>query len=176
MKKKSKFSIPIRNDAGFTLFEVMVSLTVMTVGILGLLSSVSSVNHFQRQSKEMTLATMHATNKLEEVKRVATNEPTGGAFGFGYLVDDTAGGYLNGYTAVDDWTRSSSDTVDGLTRSWSLSVYPASAQTAEQSFLIPGAVRMVEAVVTTSWTDEKGDSKSVEVATVLHRRQFLGVN
>jgi prepilin-type N-terminal cleavage/methylation domain-containing protein len=174
MKKKSKFSIPIRNDAGFTLVEVMVSLTLMTVGILGLLSSVNSVNHYQRQSKDMTLATMHAGNKLEEVKRVAANEPTGGAFGFGYLVDDA--GYLNGYTAVNDWTRSSSDTVDGLTRSWSLSIYPASAQTAEQSFLIPGAVRMVEAVVTTSWTDEKGDSKSVEVATVLHRRQFLGVN
>lgn len=176
MNKTSKLLVPTRNEAGFTLIEVMVSLTIMTVGILGLLSSVNTVNHYQRHSKDMTLATMHSTNKLEEVKRVATNEPTGGAFGFGYLVDDTASGFLNGYTASDDWTRSSSDTIDGLTRSWSISVYPASSQTAAQSFLVPGAVRMVEAVVTTSWTDEKGGSKSVEVATVLHRRQFLGVN
>jgi len=175
MKTISKHLVPVRNETGFTLIEVMVSLTIMTVGILGLLSSVNTVNHYQRHSKDMTLATMHATNKLEAIKRVATNEPTGGAFGFGYLVNDTTG-YLNGYTAVDDWTRTSSDTVDGLTRNWSLSVYPASAQTAAQSFLVPGAVRMVEAVVTTSWTDEKGGLKNVEVATVLHRRQFLGVN
>ncbi len=174
MKKISQLSVPIRNDAGFTLIEVLISMTLMTVGILGLLSSVNSVNHYQRHSKDMTLATMHSGNKLEEIKRTATNEPTGGAFGFGYLVDDT--GYLTGYTAADDWTRSSSDTVDGLTRNWSLSVYPASAQTAAQSFLIPGAIRMVEAVVTTSWTDEQGNAKNVVVATVLHRRQFLGVN
>lgn len=174
MKKTLKPSAPIQNDGGFTLIEVMVSLTLMTVGILGLLSSVNTVNHFQRHSKDMTLATMHSANKLEEVKRVATNEPTGGAFGFGFLIDDT--GFLTGYTAVDDWTRSSSDTVDGMTRNWILSVYPSSAKTADQSFLIPGAIRMVEAVVTTSWTNEKGESKSMQMATVLHRRQFLGVN
>ena len=158
------------------MLEVMVSMTLLTVGILGLLSSVSTVNHFQRHSKDMTLATMHSSNKFEEIKRVGTNEPTGGAFGFNNLVDDTTGGYLNGYAAPDDWTRSSSDTVEGMTRSWTLSIYPSSAQTSAQSFLIPGAIRMVEVVVTTSWTDEKGDSKSVEVATVLHRRQFVGAN
>lgn len=176
MKKTSQLSVPIRNDAGFTLIEVLISMTLMTVGILGLLSSVNSVNHYQRHSKDMTLATMHSGNKLEEIKRAATNEPTGGAFGFGYLVDDA--GYLTGYTATDNWTRSSSDTVDGLTRSWSISVYPTpgSGQTAAESFLIPGAIRMVEAVVTTSWTDEQGNARNVVVATVLHRRQFLGVN
>jgi len=158
------------------MLEVLVGMSILTVGILGLLSSVNTVNHFQRHSKDMTLATMYSTNKIEEVKRVGTNEPTGGAFGFGYLVDDTAGGYLNGYTASDDWTRSSSDTVNGMTRNWSLSVYPGSAQTGAQSFLVPGAIRMVEAVVTTSWTNEKGDTKNVELAVVLHRRQFLGVN
>lgn len=176
MKKKLNSSIPIRNETGFTMIENLVSMSILAVGILGLLASVNTINHYQRHSKDMTLATMHGANKLEEVKRVATNEPTGGAFGFGNLVDDGAGGFLNGYTAPDDWTRSSSDTVDGITRNWTISVYPTSAQTADQSFLIPGAIRMVEAVVTTSWTNEKGDLKSVEVATVLHRRQFLGVN
>lgn len=158
------------------MLEVLTSLVILTVGILGVLSSVNSISHYQRHSKNMTLATMHATNKLEEIKRVATNEPTGGAFGFDYLVDDGAGGYLNGFTASDDWTRSSNDVVDGFNRSWSISVYPSSAQTASQSFLIPGAIRMVEAVVTTTWTDEKGESKNVELAVVLHRRQFLGTN
>ncbi|GJL78970.1 MAG: hypothetical protein NPINA01_19590 [Nitrospinaceae bacterium] len=158
------------------MLEVLVGMAILSVGILGLLSSAHNSSHFQRHANDLTLATMHATNKLEEIKRVGTNEPTGGAFGFDYLIDDTTGGFLNGYSAPDDWTRSSSDTVDGITRNWVVSVYPSSAQTAAQSFLIPGAIRMVEAVVTTSWTDEKGETKTVEMAGILHRRQFVGAN
>ena len=101
MKKISNTSFTIRNEAGFTLLEVLISMVIMTVGILGILSSVNSVNHFQRHSRDMTMATMHATNKLEEIKRVATNEPTGGAFGFNYFVNDGATGFLNGYGTPD---------------------------------------------------------------------------
>lgn len=175
MKKISNISHPIRNEAGFTMLENLVSMSILAVGILGLLASVNTTNHFQRQSEDMTLATMHAANKLEEVKRAATNEPTGGAFGFDYLVDDSASGYLNAYTAADNWTRSASDTIDGITRNWTIQVYPV-VQDANESFLVPGAIRMVEAVVTTSWTDERGNLQSVLLATVLHRRQFLGAN
>lgn len=166
-----KSSALLVSDRGFTMLEILVSLVLLTVGILGILSSVSSVMHYQRHSRDMTLATMHATNKLEEIKRVGTNEPTGGAFGFSHLVDSTAGGYVNGYTAPDDWTRSSSDTVDGMTRTWTLNIYPF--QDANQDFTVPNLIRMVEAVVTVQWTDERGNQKNVELATVLHRRQFI---
>lgn len=166
----------LSNEDGFTMLEVLVNIVLLTVGILGMLSSVNSVMHHQRNSKDMTLATMHTTNKLEEIKRVATNEPTGGAFGFNYFVDIGAAGYLNGYTAPDDWTRSSGDVIDGYTRTWTVSIYPPASQTAAESFLVPGAIRMIEAVVTTTWTDAKGNAKSVDVATVLARRQFVGSN
>jgi len=171
---KIKFKIfrPFGNSAGFTLIEVLASMVILSVGILGLASAVNSVNQYQNQSKNTTLATMHATSKLEEIKRFATNEPTGGIFGFGYLVDDTVNGYLNGYAAPDDWTRSSSDTIDGFNREWELTVFPVTAQ-ATEDFIDPTQIRMVEVVVTTSWVDAKGNAKSVENATVMHRRQFV---
>ena len=102
----------------------------------------------------MTRATMHATDKLEEIKRRATNEPTGGAYGFDYLVRQDGTGYTNGWAAPDNFTRSSTDTVDGFNRAFSLTVFPAAAQ-ANESFLIPASIHMVEAVVTTTWTNEK---------------------
>ena len=171
MKINSVATKQIKSQAGFAMLEVLVGMAIMTVGILGLLSSVNTVNHFQRHSKDMTLASLHAANKLEEIKRIGTNEPVGGAFGFNYLVNDTASGYLNGYTAPDDWTRSSSDTVNGMTRTWSIDIYPF--QSANYDFTVPNLIRMVEAVVTVQWTDERGQQQNVELATVLYRRQFI---
>jgi prepilin-type N-terminal cleavage/methylation domain-containing protein len=175
MKTNFDCNHQFRKDAGYTIIEVLVSIAILSVGMLGLISSANSVSHYQRQSNQLTIATLAATNKLEEIKRLATNEPTGGAFGFNYLVTDTTGGYLNGYTAPDDWTRSSSDTVNGVGRSWTVQVFPI-VNDANESFLNPLSVKMVEAVVTTTWTDELGQSKNVELAAVLHRRQFVGGN
>lgn len=171
-KNKFKFFRPFGNSAGFTLIEVLASMVILSVGILGLASSINSVNQFQNQSKNMTLATMHTTSKLEEIKRKGTNEPTGGAFGFDYLVDDSANGFLNGYTAPDDWTRTSSDTINGFTRTWQLTIYPASAQ-ASESFTNPDTIHLVDVAVTTSWVDEKGNTKTAQAGTVMHRRQFF---
>ena len=127
MKKinfKTQFEIllPFGNSAGFTLIDVMASMVILSVGILGLASSINSVTQFQNESKNMTLATMHTTSKLEEIKRVGTNEPTGGAFGYDYMVDDTAKGFLNGYAAPDDWKRSSNEVINGFTRNLVLTV------------------------------------------------------
>lgn len=171
MRKILKTLFAIKNEAGFTILEVLISMTLLSVGILGLASSAHNASHYQRQSKDMTQATMHATNQLEAIKRVATNEPTGGAFGFAYLVDSTASGYLNGYAAPDDWTRSSLDTIEGMNRSWKLNIYPLNST--DYDFTDPNQIRMVEAEVTVQWTNEKGQSKNVQLATVLHRRQFI---
>ncbi len=164
----------LRNASGFTMLEVLISMSIFAVGILGLISSVNSVMHYQRHSKDLTLATMHSTAKLEEIKRRATNEPTGGAYGFDYLVRQDGTGYTAGYSG-SNFKKESSDTIDGYNRSWSLEIYPTSVQGA-QTFATPATIAMVEAVVTTSWVDETGETKSVEVATVLHRRQFVGGN
>lgn len=172
LKTKFKNFLPFGNSAGFTLIEVLASMVILSVGILGLASAVNSVNHYQNQSKNVTLATMHTTSKLEEIKRRGTNEPTGGIYGFDYLVDDGANGYMNGYAAPDAWTRSSSDTVNGFTRNWELTIYPTTAQ-ATESFTNPGTIHMVDVAVTTSWVDGKGKTKSVQAGTVMHRRQFI---
>jgi len=172
LKAKIKNFRLFGNSAGFTLIEVLASMVILSVGILGLASVVNSVNQYQNLAKNMTLATMHTTNKLEEIKRKGTNEPTGGAFGFNYLVDGTVNGYLNGYATPNNWTRSSSDTINGFTRKWVLTVYPATAQ-ATEDFTNPNTINMVDVVVTTSWVDGKGNTKSVDAATVLHKRQFF---
>ncbi len=171
-RTRLKIFLPFGNAAGFTLIEVLASMVILSVGILGLASSINSVTQFQNQSKNMTLATMHTTSKLEEILRKGTNEPTGGAFGYDYLVDDSTNGFLNGYAAPDDWTRSSNDVVDGFSRSWVFTIYPASAQ-ATESFVSPGTIHMVDIGVTTSWVDENGNTKSVQSGTVMHRRQFV---
>lgn len=174
--EKTSNTSTIRNEAGFTMIDVLISVVVLSVGILGLLSSVHTVSHFQRHSRDMTSATMHAANKLEEIKRVATDEPGGGsAFGFGYFVDDGATGFLNGYGSPDNWTRTSSDTIDGITRDWTIQIFPV-MQDADESFLNSAFIRMVEVVVDASWTNEKGETETVQLATVLHRRQFVGDN
>jgi len=171
---KPQFNIflPLGNSAGSTLIDVMASMVILSVGILGLASSVTSVTQYQNLSKDMTLATMHTTSKLEEIKRVGTNEPTGGAFGYDYMIDDTAGGFLNGYAAPDDFTRSSNDVINGFTRTWQLTIYPANAPAAE-NFTNPDAIRMVDVQVTTSWVDDKGNTQSVQAGTVMAKRQFF---
>ena len=178
--KKNNFKTKFKNfhlfgnSAGFTLIEVMASMVILSVGILGLASAVNSVNQYQNQSKNVTLATMYTTNQLENIKRLATNEPTGGNFGFGFLVDDT-NGFLVGYLTPDDWTRTSSVTVNGFTTNTVFTIFPAGAQ-ATEDFTNPNTIHMVDVGVTTSWVDKKGNTKSVQVGTVLHRRQFIQVN
>jgi len=71
-----------RNQKGFTLIEVLISMVILTVGIFGLIKTASSVIFFQTNSKMITQATLKTANTIEEVKRFSTNEPTGGSFGF----------------------------------------------------------------------------------------------
>ncbi len=166
--------LPFGNSAGFTMIEVLASMVILSVGILGLASSINSVTHFQRYSKDLTSATMHTTAKLEEIKRMGTDEPTGGAFGFLYLVNDTTG-YLNGYAAPDDWNRVSPDdttTYPGFSQVAELTVFPAGAQ-ATQDFTDPSSIDMVDVQVTTTWVDDRGNSHEVQAGTVIHKRRFF---
>lgn len=175
-KRKYNIFLPLGNTKGFTLIEALVSMVILSVGILGLASSINSVTRYQNLSKDVTLATMHTTSKLEEIKRFATNEPTGGAFGFDYLVGDENDDFfaLNGYANTDDRTRTASVvTADGYTVESVITIFPANAPQAE-NFTNPGAIRLVDAQVTTTWTDKSGNGQTVQSGTVLHRRQFVG--
>lgn len=158
------------SERGFSLIDVLIGMAIFSVGILGIISSTSSINHYQEHSKKLTTATLYSSNKLEEIKRIATNEPTGGAFGFEYLVGD----YLtdSGMTEVNNTSYTLTETVGGMTRTATLSVFPSNPNDGS-TFDAPEQIRMVQVVVDTQWTDKKNLTQNMELAAVLHRRQFI---
>jgi len=157
-----------QNQHGFTLIETIISMAILAVGIFGLIRIADSVIFQQNNSRQVTEATMKTTNKIEEVKRFSANEPTGGVYGFNYLVTD----YLTdeGLTQDDDWTYSKTEQDGDFNITWQLQVYPSGG---DEKFADPTSIHMLEVLVTTEWTNGKGQTKEVEMASVLHRRQFI---
>ena len=157
-----------RNQEGFTLMEVLVSMVILSVGIFGLMKTASSVIYHQNNSKMTTEATLNTANKIEEIKLLSTNEPTGGTFGFNYLVTD----YLTdeGFSEIDNQTHSKSVTDGDFTTTQTLQIYPSGTS---ETFDEPTTIHMLEVVVKTAWTDSRGGAKDVEMAAVINRRQFI---
>ncbi len=127
----------------------------------------------------MTEATLIASDQMEAIKRVSTNEPVGGVFGFEYFVNDQVGGYLASYSTPDNFTRILTETSaedpdlpPGITRTTTVEVYPAAAQ-ATEDFLMADNIHMVEVQVDVSWVSPTGTTKNIAVNTVLQRRQFI---
>ena len=169
LNSKSKY-----NQAGFTLIEILVSITLLSVGILGLILAVESIMYYQSKSAEVTQATLLTTNKIEEIKRLSTNEPSGGIYGFNYLVTD----YLvdENMTQVDAKTYLFSEVIDKgpelptMTRTVTLQTYPPEDAS---SFSNPDQIDLLEAVIKTEWTDKRGERKSVELGSLIHKRHFI---
>jgi prepilin-type N-terminal cleavage/methylation domain-containing protein len=157
-----------RNQKGFTLVEVLVSMLILSVGLFGLIKAADLVIFYQNNSRQVTEATMKTTNKIEQIKGFSANDPTGGAFGFDYLVTS----YLTneGLTRDDDWTYSKTEQDGEYTISWQLQVFPSGEA---ETFDDPVSIRMIEVLVTTSWIDKRSVPKELEMASVLHRRQFI---
>ena len=159
---------------GFTLIEILVSISILTIGILGLIKVVDSVIYYQSKSSEVTQATLLTTNKIEEIKRLSINEPSGGIYGFNYLVTD----YLvdKKMTQVDEKTYSFSEVINEgsklpkMTRTVTLQTYPLGD---ESSFSDPGKIDLLEAIIKTEWIDKRGNKKSVELGSLLHKRHFI---
>ena len=87
----------IKGKKGVTLIEVLITLVIITVGIIGLLSSLSSVTLYNNRAQQKTLATQFIGNKMETIKRYSINEPSGGSFGYDYLISTT--GFLSDMTS-----------------------------------------------------------------------------
>ena len=157
-----------RSQNGFTLIEVVISMLIMSVGLFGLIKGASSVIYYQDNSRLVTEATFKTTNKIENIKRYATNEPTGGVYGFNYLTTD----YLTDetYTEVSDQNYRKVETDGDFTVTTDLQIYPSGTS---ETFDEPTSIHMLEVVVNTEWTDSRGNNKNVEMASVLHRRQFV---
>lgn len=170
MKIGKRLKTQMQSHSGFTFIEVLVAITILSIGILGLLSTSGSVSLNQRGADNMTEATMIASDQMERIKSVATNEPLGGAFGFTYFVDDT-NGFLVGYSTPDNVTRTLTETVGNFSRTTTVTVYPNTAP-ANQNFITPLNIRMVEAQIDVSYTNPTGATKNMVLSTVLQRRQF----
>ena len=159
---------------GFTLIEILVSITVLTVGILGLIMAVDSIMYYQSRSAEVTQATLLTTNKIEEIKRLSTNEPSGGIYGFNYLVTDYP--VEKNMTQIDEKTYSLSEVINKgpilpkMTRTVTLQTYPPGNTS---SFSDPSKIDLIEAVIKTEWTDKRGKKKSVELGSLIHKRHFI---
>jgi|TARA_Y100000310_G_scaffold27845_1_gene26475 prepilin-type N-terminal cleavage/methylation domain-containing protein len=179
------------DQAGFTLIEILVSIAIVAFGILGLIKVVDSIIYYQNESREISQATLLATNKIEEVKRISTNEPSGGKYGFNYLVTD----YLTDNEMIRESDRTyklpevcDRPTVDKrssncrrlgldkgtegpkMDRTLTLRTYPPDST---RSFADPEQINLLEAVATTEWTDKKGKKKSVELSSLIHKRHFI---
>ena len=162
------------DQAGFTLIEVLVSMTILALGILGLITVVNSIMYHQSKSREVTQATLLIKNKIEEIKRISTNEPSGGKLGFKYLVTD----YLaaQNMNQVNDKKYSRSEVINKekelpqMTRTLTLQTYP---QESSRSFSDPDQINLLEIIVRMEWVDKRGNPKSMEMGSLIHKRHFI---
>jgi len=172
-KIKSFYSKSNNKQHGFTLIEILVSISILTIGILGLIVVVDSIIYYQSKSAEVTQATLLTTNKIEEIKRLSTNEPSGGIYGFNYLVTD----YLieKKMTQIDEKTFSFSEVINEgsklpkMTRTVTLQTYPPGDKS---SFSDPEKINLLEAIIKTEWIDKRGNKKRVELGSLIHKRHF----
>ena len=67
-KIKSLYLSSKDKQHGFTLIEILVSISILTIGILGLILVADSIIYYQSKSAEVTQATLFTTNKVEEIK------------------------------------------------------------------------------------------------------------
>ncbi|MFQ5445097.1 MAG: hypothetical protein ACE5EK_10825 [Nitrospinales bacterium] len=161
----------MRNVSGFTWFEGMACIVVLIVATLGLVSSVNSLSSYERISEKMAQATQSASRKLDEIKSLGKSEQIENSRGFSYLVTPT--NYLKRLTQVDPWNYSGLDRDGDILREWTLQTYPSGGS--HPSFAQPEKVEMVEATVTTRWTDENSQARSVTLKTLLHRRRIVDI-
>ena len=173
-KIKSLYLSSKDKQHGFTLIEILVSISILTIGILGLIGVVDSIIYYQSKSAEVTQATLLTTNKIEEIKRLSTNEPSGGIYGFNYLVTD----YLvdKKMTQINEKKYSLSEVINEgsklpeMIRTVTLQTYPPED---ESSFSDPDKINLLEAIIKTEWTDKRGNKKSVELGSLIHKRHFI---
>jgi prepilin-type N-terminal cleavage/methylation domain-containing protein len=174
MKTLKQMKTQMQSQSGFTFIEILIAITVFSVGILGLITTTHTVSLNQRNADDTTEAAMIASDRMEEIKRLATNEPLGGIYGFTYVVDDQTGGFLNGFSAPNSYTRTLTDTIDIFSRTTQVMVFPPiSSVTTTENFTTPDNIHMIELHVSVSWTSPTGDSKNLDLNTILQRRQFI---
>ena len=81
----------IRKQEGFTLIETMVAVVVLCIGLLSVAALMSQMVRGSSTSRYMSSAAMLASEKLEDLNRYASTDPTVAASPVGSLGADTPG-------------------------------------------------------------------------------------
>ena len=84
-----------RKQTGFTLIETMVAIVVLCIGLLSVAALMSQMVRGSSTSRYMSSAAMLASEKLEDLNRYASTDPTVAASPAGSLGADTAGYFDN---------------------------------------------------------------------------------
>ena len=126
-----------RDQQGFTLIEIFISIVLLTIGLLGTAALTTGVVRGNLASKNITTATVLAQSCLEENRRVGyTNAGAG------------TNGCLSGSTNV---------TQGGVTFARTLTVAPT----------VPDSTNIRTLTVVVTWSEGGSGTKSLTLVTVL---------
>ncbi len=141
----------IRDQRGFSLVEVMISMVILAFGILGTISMFSASDKALGTSSQMTTALRLAQEKLES-KRAADFDlillddiDGNGLLETEMAEDSIVGNEITGYRVYKG-----SDTGLGISRRWTVSLYD-------------GIARID---VTALWTDKNGTERSLMLSAI----------
>lgn len=98
---------PAKGQAGFTLVEILVAMTIFAVAVLGLAVGATSVMRANQTSYFSTVATNLAQDKLEEIKARSGDYITSGG-----PITDT----VNNVTFSRSWTVTDDSPASGVKR------------------------------------------------------------
>jgi prepilin-type N-terminal cleavage/methylation domain-containing protein len=177
-------------DNGFTLIELLVSMAIFSFSLVAIINMFAASLYAGKVANDVTQATNLAQYKIEEIKKLSTEEEDQGItlLGFDYLISIGSGGYLS--TMHDDKTHGDKESGDGvytnqdfidlktqsvaqnsqgpssMVRTWSIRACGSG------NFAHPNTVNLVSLVVTVSWQD-KVKTRSTTLETLIHRRRFV---
>ena len=74
-KKRETEIIAMQNDAGFTIIEVVIAISILAVGLLGVAAMQTSAIQVNSAAGQMTARINWAQDKMEELKALAFSDP-----------------------------------------------------------------------------------------------------
>jgi prepilin-type N-terminal cleavage/methylation domain-containing protein len=97
-----------RNEAGFTLVELMIAILVLTIGVMGLVGTSALVTRQINRSRIATIATEVGTRRLEQLKLAAAPNGATAACASASFAN---GGPVTARGVTESWTVANAGTT-----------------------------------------------------------------
>jgi type IV pilus assembly protein PilV len=119
---------PLADTAGFTLIEILIATVILTIGALGIATLTAGVMQGNATTKQLTIATTLAKDRLETIKRLgyAAADTAIGTEAYGTLA--SAPGHQRVTTMAPN-TPAADMTTATATVSWAQGAHAVSLQT-----------------------------------------------